>query len=224
MMRCARIAIVCLVGTLCAGVASAQTNKAAASPDFDGYAEINVGATLGHKSDKSVGGEAGYHVYPNLDVFVEGGHIGNAATSDFDSRGQLIANAVGASVSAVEKVNYFDVGVRYHLSMTPTPMLHPYVAFGIGAASVKNETVFTVNGTAIDAAALGIQTGTDLNGSLTKAFVMIGVGADINFKTRYFADVSYRYGHVSKDTSDNGDLVLAAVSTNRVQIGVGIRF
>ncbi len=222
MMRYARVAIVCLVGTLCAGAASAQTKTPAATQEFDGYAEINFGATLGHKSDKSIGAEAGYHVYTNLDVFVEAGHIGNAATNEFEAKGQLIANAVGASVSAVQKVNYFDVGVRYHLPVSPTPMVHPYVAFGVGAASVKNETVFTVNGAATDPAALGIQSGTDLNGSLTKALVMIGFGADVNFKTRYFADVSYRYGHIAAKTSEIENDV--AISTNRVQVGVGIRF
>src|SRR5437762_3221065 len=115
MMRYARVAIVCLVGTLCAGAASAQTKAPAATPDFDG-------------------------------------------------------------------------GVRYHVP--GTPMVHPYVAFGVGAASVKSETVFSVNGAVTDPASLGIQSGTDTNGSLTKALVTIGLGADINFKTRYFADVS----------------------------------
>jgi opacity protein-like surface antigen len=225
MMRYVRVAVrvaaVWLVAFLCAGVASAQTQKTSRASEFGGYAEVNFGATLGHKSDKSVGGEAGYNVYTNLDVFVEGGHIGNAATSDFDNRGQIIGNAVGASVSAVEKVNYFDVGVRYHLP--GTPMVRPYIAFGVGVAQVKNETAFSVNGTTVDPAALGIQNGGDLNGSFNKPFVTVGVGADINFKTRYFADVSYRYGHVSQETSPDGILV-AAVPTNRVQVGVGVRF
>jgi len=223
MMRYARIAMVWVVGMLCAGAASAQTAPAAAS-DFDGYAEVNVGATLGHTSDKSVGVEAGYHVFTNLDVFVEGGHIGNAATSDFDARGRSIANAVGGSVSAVQKVNYFDVGVRYHVpyQLTAAPSMHPYVALGVGVAHVTSETVFSVNGSTIDPAALGIQLGTDLSGSLNKTFVTIGFGADFNFAQRYFVDVSYRYGHVAAKTSEIENDV--AIHTNRVQAGVGIRF
>src|SRR5438445_8254821 len=105
MMRYARAAIVCLVGCLSAMTASAQT-PTPAPVDFPGYAEVNVGATLGHKSDKSVGGEVGYRVTTAFDVFFEGGHIGNAATTTFEAKGQAIANSVGASVSAVEKVNY----------------------------------------------------------------------------------------------------------------------
>src|SRR3954469_15095591 len=136
MMRYARAAIVCLVGVFCAGTASAQTQKAAPPAiDFPGYAEVNFGATLGHKSDKSVGGELGYRVSTDIDIFVEGGHIGNAATTAFESKGQAIANGVGVGVSAVEKVNYFDFGVRYRIAMLATPRVRPYVAIGIGAAS-----------------------------------------------------------------------------------------
>jgi opacity protein-like surface antigen len=222
MMRYARAVIVCVVGSCCAASASAQTQPPAPI-DFPGYAALTFGATLGHKSDKSVGGEVGYRATTAVDVFFEGGHIGNAATSTFENKGQTIGNSVGASVSAVEKVNFFDVGIRYRLPMVVSRRVRPYVAFGVGMAQVKNQTVFSVNGTAMDAEALGIQTGTDLNGTLSKPFVMIGVGGDVRLTHRFFADVSYRYGRVSAEKSD-GDVVLAAVNTNRVQVGVGIRF
>jgi opacity protein-like surface antigen len=222
MMRYARAAIVCVVGSLCAATASAQTQPPP-PVDFPGYAAVNFGATLGHKSDTSVGGEVGYRATTDFDVFFEGGHIGNAATSTFEAKGQAIANSVGASVSSVEKVNYFDFGVRYRLAMLASTRVRPYVAFGVGMAQVKNETIFTINGNAVDAESLGIQTGTDLSGSHSKPFVMIGLGGDIRLTNRFFADVSYRFGRVSAEKSD-GDVVLAAVNTNRVQVGVGIRF
>jgi opacity protein-like surface antigen len=221
MMRYARAAIVCLAGCLSAAGASAQT-QTPPSVDFPGYAEVNFGATLGRKSDKSVGGEVGYRASKDFDIFFEGGHIGNAATGDFEARGQAIANSVGATVSSVEKVNYFDIGVRYRLPIT-VPRARPYVAFGVGMAQVKNETVFSVGGNAVDPEALGILAGSDLTGTHSRPFVMVGLGADVHLTNRFFADVSYRYGRVSAEIAD-GDEVLAAVKTNRVQVGVGIRF
>src|SRR6266508_3360285 len=149
MVRYARAAIVCLVGSFCAVSASAQTQPPAPI-DLPGYAAVTFGATLGHKSDTSVGGEVGYWATTHFDVFFEGGHIGNAATSTFEAKGQTIANGVGASVSAVEKVNFFDFGVRYRVPMVMSSRVRPYVAFGVGMAQVKNETVFSVNGTAVD--------------------------------------------------------------------------
>ena len=222
MKRFARTAIVWLVGFTGAAAASAQTPTPmpATGSEFPGYVEVNFGATLGNKSDKSVGGEAGYRVAENIVVFLEGGRIGNAATSAFDAKGQKVATAVGAAVSAVEKVNYFDLGVRYHV---PTSMMaHPYVAFGVGVAQVTNETVFSINGAATAPENLGIQSGTDLNGTLRSTFMMFGVGVDMTFATRCVVDISYRYGRISAKTSEIENDV--PIPTNRVQVGIGIRF
>ena len=117
MMRIARVVPMCFAFTFCcAAMLQAQS---AASGDTRGYAEFNAGATLGHKSDVSVGGEAGWRLMSNLDVFAEGGHIGNAASSVLESRANTIANNVGATASVIAKVNYFDAGVRYHWVVTP---------------------------------------------------------------------------------------------------------
>jgi opacity protein-like surface antigen len=219
MMRCACVATLWLAGTLCAGVASAQTPTAAPAPDSPFYVELTAGPTLGHKSDKSVGAEAGMRVADQLDAFLEGGHIGNAATADFESRGQKIANALGANLSAVEKVNYFDVGLRYLVPVTSN--VHPYVAFGVGIAQVSTESNITINGVPVgpDAVALG----TDLFGTFKRPFIMFGVGAHVTFATRFFGDLSYRFGHVSGET-DGSDVVLAAVPSQRLQFGIGVRF
>jgi opacity protein-like surface antigen len=219
MMRCACVATLCLVGNLCTSAVSAQTPTAALAPDSRFYVELNVGASLGHQSDKSVGVEAGMRVADQLDGFLEGGHIGNAATTDFDERGQKIANSLGASLSSVEKVNYFDVGVRYLVPVMST--VHPYIALGVGIAQVTTETNLTINGAPVgpDAVALG----TDLSGTFKRPFIMFGVGATVTFATRFFGDLSYRYGRISGET-DGSDVVLAAVPTQRLQIGVGVRF
>ena len=41
------------------------------------------------------------------------------------------------------------------------------------------------------------------------------------FATRYFVDLSYRYGRISAKTVIPND---TAISTQRVQVGIGIRF
>lgn len=206
------------VMVVCGRVAAfAQAQKT----DMPGYAQLDIAATLGHKSDTAIGGEAGWHINPDLAVFVEGGHIGNAASADIEAGANLIANNVGATANAISKVNYFDVGVRYSFVMN-NPKVHPYAAIGVGAAQVKNETTFVVNGTAFAPDALGIQVGTDLSGSETKPFIMIGAGASVDFATRYLLDVSYRFGAVTGATSAvNGT---ATLKTSRVQIGLGIKF
>ncbi len=223
MMRIAR-AVPMLLAMIfcCAPMLRAQPAASAASTEMPGYAEVNVGATLGHKSDVSVGGEAGYRVRPNLFVFGEVGHIGNAASSDLDARATAIANNVGASANAISKVNYFDFGVRYYIQ--GTPMVHPYAAVGFGGAHVSNETTLSVNGTVVPPENLGVQFGSDLNGSENSPFLMIGIGADIPFHTRYFADVTYRYGRVFSKSDDAGNVIIAGLNTNRIQIGVGIKF
>ncbi|HZP49094.1 MAG TPA: hypothetical protein VFB07_11190 [Vicinamibacterales bacterium] len=199
--------------------------QAPASGDTRAYAEINGGATLGHKSDLSVGGEAGYRVMPQLDVFGEVGHIGNAASADLESRANVIANNVGATANVVAKVNYFDFGVRYRFVIR-TPNVHPYVAAGIGGAHVSTETTLSINGATVPEGTL-VTFGSDLNGSQTSAFFMLGGGTTISFASRYFADVSYRFGRVfgkSETVGSESVTVLNAFNTNRVQIGLGIKF
>ena len=70
--------------------------------------------------------------------------------------------------------------------------------------------------------AQGVQLGADLTDSLNKALVMIGGGVNATFAGRFFGDLSYRYGHILSKT----DVIEidTAVKTQRLQIGVGVRF
>jgi len=220
MMRCARVATLWLVGILAAGAASAQTATPSPGSGTPFYAELDIAATLGHKSDKSVGGEAGMRIVivSGLDFFLEGGHMGNVGTTELDARAQKIANGLGGTFSASYKVNYFDAGVRY--SVPVTSMAHPYLAFGVGLAQVTAETIMTVNGTPVTADSVTF--GSDLNGTERKALIMFGGGATVTFATRYFVDLSYRYGRILPKTSViDGDV---AINTQRAQVGVGVRF
>jgi opacity protein-like surface antigen len=216
MRRMARVVPIVFAMTVCtAALVRAQTAPAG-SGDTRAYAELNVAATLGHKSDKAVGGEAGFRLTPMFDLLVEGGHIGNAATSDLDARATAIANAVGASANTIAKVNYFDVGVRYHLPVNVKPTVHPYLAVGVGIAQVTTQTTLSQNEDLV-------QFGSDLNGTEKSPFFMIGGGVNVDFAKRYFVDLTYRFGLVFQKTS-GGDVVLASIGTNRVQAGLGVRF
>jgi opacity protein-like surface antigen len=213
--------LIALLFACAAGTAGAQT----ATPTTDPwYAEFTAGATFGHKSDSSLGGEIGYEKSDTLEPFFEIGRMGNVATSGLDDRAQIIGRAIGGTVSTAQKATYFDAGVRYHIA--PRGMWRPYGLLGLGAARVSTETHFTVNGTELTDQQLldefGVQLGTDLSGSVTKFFLTFGLGADVPFAKRYVADFSYRYGRIfARSGAIEGD---SGVNTQRVQAGIGIRF
>ena len=212
-MRCTHFVIVPAIVMLAISAAEAQTS--AAPPRY--FADVNAAATLGHKSDKAFGGEFGMQITLGFDVFVEGGHMGNVATTDLDDRAQLIASGFGATVgSTAEKVNFFDAGVRYRIPITSNRW-RPYVALGFGVASVSREVAFSLNPDEF-----GVELGQDLSGSLVKALLMIGVGGDVDFGRRYFAGLSYRYGHIfPRGGAIENDV---SIPTQRVQGAVGLKF
>jgi opacity protein-like surface antigen len=220
MKRCACIAVFCLVATLGVGARSAWAQGAAAA-DAKMYAEINFGPTLGHKSDAFVGGEFGYRLTPGLDVLVDVSHMGNVGTSELDNRAAIIANFLGGTAATALKANVFAFGARYRIPVSSSRMV-PYVLGAIGVANVKTEVEFTVNGTAIDPAARGVQLGGDLSGSTNRALLVIGFGINVPFKQRFFADVGYRYGQIFSKTID--EETLESVPTQRIILGAGIRF
>jgi opacity protein-like surface antigen len=210
MTRFATLALVCVTMLMLAGTARAQTPSA---KDGRMSVEFTAAATLGHKSDSAFGGEFDYRYNDDWDVFFEAGRMGNVASSALDSRAQVIANAIGASASVVQRAVYFDVGARYRLMARGR--WDPYVMVGFGGAGVKTRTTFSANG---DLVALG----TDLSGTLTKPLLMIGAGATMPFKHRYFVDLSYRYGRIFARTGEiEND---TGTNTQRVQIGVGLKF
>jgi opacity protein-like surface antigen len=208
------------VATLAFGVSSVQAQVMPPPDDSKMYVELNVGPTLGHKSDKFFGAEGGYRLTGDLDVFVEFSHMGNVATTDLDDRAAIIANYLGGTATTAFKVNHGAAGIRYNL--TVSPMIHAYVLGGVGIASVKTEVEFNVGGTTIDPATRGVQLGGDLSGTHNKTILVFGFGAHVPFKTRYFADFGYRYGQILAKT-DNFETD-TSIPTQRVILGVGIRF
>jgi opacity protein-like surface antigen len=208
MKRFARVVPILLALTLSASAAA--TAQPAARGATKSYAEFDVAATLGHKSDVSIGGEYGFHLSPDFDVFVEGGHIGNAATSQMDDDAGRIAANVGATANTISKITFVDAGLRYHWPASVN--VDPYVALGAGLAHVKNETTLSANSDLV-------QFGTDLNGTENRPIIMLGGGATVGFAKRYFLDLSYRFGAVLA----TGD-ASSVNKTQRAQVGIGIKF
>ena len=226
MKRFARVANLCVVATLCVGAAAqAQTTQTTTAPGSAGdprlYVEIHGGPTFGHKSNAFFGGEAGLRLVPGLDVFIEGGRMGNVGTSQLDINAAKIAAFLGGTVgSTAFVVNYVNAGVRFNLNLLPA--LHPYVMMGAGIGKVTTEATFAVNGTAIDPAQFGVQLGGDLSGSNIKTMIVAGGGVNVPFMKQFFADLGYRYGQIFPRTghveTDKG------IRTNRIVLGVGARF
>jgi opacity protein-like surface antigen len=194
---------------LAIGTASAE----AQSPVLGPYAEFTTGAA-GHGA--LLGGEVGMS-RSSWDFFFEFGRMLNTRTSDMETAATVIASALGSAYTAEAKqpVTYFDVGARYKF---PTSnRWQPYAGIGIGGARVSRNVSFALNGNDVtdQLAALGVQLGGDLSGSGGGALFMLGGGATVPLKSRYFLDLSYRYAHVWA-----GD----GVNTNRFQVGIGARF
>jgi opacity protein-like surface antigen len=221
MKRCARIATLWLVGFLCAGAVSAQTQPPPQGSDYPFYGEFVVGTTFGHKAGGLFGAEIGGRISDDFDVFVEGGHMGNVGSTDLDARAQTIANAVNATFSAAYHISYFDAGLRYKI-VVPSPNIHPYVALGVGLAQVNAETVLSIGGTPVTPDQAGVTFGSDLNGTANKVMMVVGVGATWAFHERYFADVSYRLGHIFPKTSTIPDDT--SINAQRLQLAIGLRF
>jgi opacity protein-like surface antigen len=216
MNRFAMVLVVMLAGGV--GSVAAQTpGGSTATEGHPWYGELAAAATFGHKSSGSAGLEIGYRLKDDWQVFIEGGRMSNVATADLDQRAQLIAvPATGiSSFSTAQRVAYFDAGARYQL--VPFGIWHPYGLLGLGFASVKTSTTFgpSSNGTVVF-------TGNDLNSTLTKLFLTVGVGVTLPFKDRYLVDVSYRYGRIFPKTSEILDD--PGINTNRIQAGIGVRF
>jgi opacity protein-like surface antigen len=220
MKRFACVAAVCLVATLGIGARSAQA-QAAPAADSKMYAEFNFGPTLGHKSSAFVGGEFGYRLTPDLDLVVDISHMNNVGTTELDDRAAIIASFLGGTAATGFKANTFAFGARYRIPVAAN--LNPYVLGAVGVAHVKTEVEFTVNGTTIDPATRpDLQLGDDLSGSTNRTLLVIGFGVNMPFKQRYFADLGYRYGQIFSKTLDNESL--GSIPTQRIVLGVGIRF
>jgi hypothetical protein len=201
------------------GVPSADAQGAAKEPRW--YASVDGGATFGHKVSGVVGGEGGFRIADDLDVYVEGGRMHNVANSNLANRANLIASTFGGSANAAYRVTYFDAGLRYEFL---AGKWLPYVMMGGGIARVHPDVKFSIGGTDVTGqlGSFGVQLGNDLADTLTKGLFVIGGGARTSFGRRYLVDVSYRYGLIfTRQGEIDND---SKINTNRLQGAFGLRF
>jgi opacity protein-like surface antigen len=188
-------------------------------------AAFTLGPTFGNKSSMSFGGEVDYKLATEWEAFAEFGRMLNVASEMTDERAALIATSIGASPSVASRATYFDVGMKYLL----VPFgggYQPYAALGFGFAHVSQDVVFSVNDSELSEEQLaeqyGVQLGSDLAGSTIKPLFLIGAGITRSFYSRYYLDLSYRYGRIFAKTGTIEDD--KGMNTNRLQLGIGVRF
>jgi opacity protein-like surface antigen len=203
-----------------AGVAQAQT--AAAAPQEKWYAQAVADAAFGNATSQAYAAEAGVTVMPDVQVFVEGGRINNVAGTTIGANAQQVVLALAQTqsnvgVSVKEPVAFGAAGVRYLIPVAGSKV-RPYVLGGVGVANVKQDVKFTVGGTDVTASLqqLGVQLGTDLSGSFTKALLALGGGVAVPIWERVVVDLHYRYGRIF--APDQG------INVHRAGVGLGIRF
>jgi Outer membrane protein beta-barrel domain len=218
------LVMLCLGG---AGTAYAQTQPASATPmpapagKFS--VEFDAGAAFGGKTSSLLEGQAAYRLWPDLDLFVEGGRIQNASSNETAVRAGIIndyLNTQGkgtASVNIKVPTTFGSVGARYYLPQY-LGLFHPYAFGAIGIASVKNDVRFSLNGTDItgEIANYGVQLGSDLSGTQTSALLSFGGGATLPWRESLYLDAAVRYYRLF--TTPTG------INLGSVYLGVGYRF
>ena len=205
---------------LCAGAAtaSAQTTPAQSTPASPGYVELVANSTFGNVTSQAYGGEIGYRVWNEAQLYVEGGVVRNAATSSLDSAAQTIATALGqlqpsaVSYSVKQPVSYVSAGIRFPLS-TQAKVI-PYVIAGFGLAKVKKDVSFEIASS--EPITQYVTLGEDLSGSQNSPLLNVGVGAAWPVWQRMVIDFQFRVMRVFAE--DEG------MNIGRGGVGVGFRF
>ena len=217
MRSCVALAMLVLAG---GSTASAQTPSA---PDTDrGYVEGVFQSAFGNVTSQSYGGEFVVSVRPGMQVYAEGGRVGNVATPEMSAAAQTIAGFLSQTQSNVaysvkQPVTFVLAGVKF---VVPTSgSLRPYLMGGAGMANVKQDASFTVGGTDVTTtlpAQYGVQLGTDLSGSYTRAMISVGAGVMWPAWEHLVVDIQYRYGRILAED--------AGINVNRAGVAVGVRF
>lgn len=226
MMRVTR-SVLFILALLAATAAAARAQTPPPSEEGRFYAGIGVGATFGHKSDSSVGVDLSGKLTDQFEVFIEFGRMGNIGTANLDARADVIDAFIRGTHTAVQKATFGDIGLKYRApAILALPgEWRPYVGIGFGRAKVETLVSFAVNGVDVTADLLGrfgIELGNDLSDSFTKTLIVFPVGIQGRLMKRFVIDGSYRYGRMAARPDDiDSDI---AISTQRLQIGFGVRF
>ena len=205
---------------LCAGAAtaSAQAIPTQSTPPSAGYVELVANSTFGNVTSQAYGGEIGYRVWNEAQLYVEGGVVRNAATSSLDTAAQAIAAALGqlqpsaVTYSVKQPVSYFSAGIRFPLSTHAK--VTPYVIAGFGLAKVKKDVAFQIASS--EPITQYVTLGEDLTGSQNSPLLNVGAGVAWPVWQRMVIDFQFRVMRVFAE--DEG------MNIGRGGVGVGFRF
>jgi len=206
------------------GVAFGQTPSAspAAPPAGGGYAEFVGQSAFGNVTSQSYGGEVGFKVAPNVQIFAEAGRVTNVAPASLGADAAVIAGALTLTQSNVtyqakEPMTFGDFGARFLVPMSGK--VEPYVLAGGGVARVQKNVTFSVGGTdvtnSLSQQPYFVVLGSGLSGTETKALLTLGGGVGYHIGARLVLDLQYRYGRVF--TSEG-------INVSRAGAGFGVRF
>ena len=219
-----RVVVAVLASMLLAGDVRAQASAptGAAVPSNKGYVEAVAQSAFSNVTSQSYGVELGITIVPNLQIFVEAGQTGNAATRELGANAQLIAGGLSQSQSNVAfsvkaPVAFGVAGVKFMIPVTGTKA-QPYVLGGGGMAKVKQNVTFTIAGTDVTSTLgqFGGTLGTDTSGDFTKPMVVFGGGVAYPMWRQIVLDFQYRFGRIfAEDTP---------ITVSRAGIGIGVRF
>jgi len=206
------------------GVAHAQSGAAPAADRA--FVEVFGGSAFGNVTSQSYGLALGATVAENVQVFIEGGVVRNAATSDLGTAAQVIAGYLSqtqanVTFTAKEPVTFGVAGVKFLVPMNSSSMrvkLQPYVLLGGGLAKVKRDVSFAIAGSDVTSSlgTYGVTLGTDLSGGNNKPMLVVGGGIGVPIGRQFLFDLQYRYGRIF--TEDQG------MNVSRAGIGLGVRF
>jgi opacity protein-like surface antigen len=222
--RMNKVILILLTTFASRGVALAQAPAPAKGSDATkGYVEGVAQSAFGQATSQSYGGELGFTLMNNLQVFVEGGKTRNVAGPALGDTAQAIAGYLttsqsgSVSYSVKQPVAFGDAGVRY-LIPTSIAKVEPYVLGGFGFARVSQDVHFFVAGTDVTSSLdqFRVVLGSDLSGDVTKPLMMLGGGIAWPVWQHIVIDFQYRYGRIF-----NAD---DSVNLSRAGIGLGVRF
>lgn len=217
-LRAAVVAGSALLAIPAVASAQARTTTAAPTTETKGYAEVVANSTFGSVTSQAYGGEIGYAVWNEVQLFLEGGQVRNAATSSLSSNAQLIAAALtqlqpaGVSYAVKQPINYFNVGLR--LPFTVQSQLKPYVLVGGGIAQVKKDVTFALASS--EPLSQYVTLGDDLSGRKNSGVFTAGAGVMWPVYQRLMVDFQFRLMRVFAEGE--------AVNVGRAGIGLGVQF
>lgn len=222
--------VICAVGMatalLVAVPAMAQTAAApAAAANGPAVNMWYLGGLAGIGTVQNVGAlagaEAGFRVYHNVDLIVEGGWAADAVTRRRTDLAGVVSSylqaATGKTATSEVKAptTYGLAGVRY--VMDASNSLHPYLLGEVGRASVEFKPTFSLAGADVTSTlgTYGVVLGQDLVS--TEAKMAFGAGVGLWYtKGQWYADLGVRL--LSIQTSSQ------STNMTRAHLGFGVRF